>query len=187
MKKIMLFLVIMLSCMSFCIPVYAQKGEADENWGIGLQVNYPLLGGISVRYYGLSPVYLQIIGRFIMNGDERDNMLGGGISYAVFEHKSSQGEMTRLYFSLVGGERYEKNEEIEYIWDEEFGREETRILAKKTYGAGITFGVEFAIPFLGALMGCNAEIGQGYGRVEENSETKDTASFILGGGIHFYF
>jgi len=180
---IICFIAVFLSTISN-LPARAEESSIDiKNWGIGLQGNYPLLGGISVRYYGLSPVYFQAVGRFIMNGDDRDNMLGGGISYAVFEY--ADYGMTRLYFTLEGGERYEKDRR--YFWNEKTQRDEWRPYTKKTYGFGIVFGTEFAFPFLGTQIGFNAEIGQGYGGIDEDSKTKDTASFIVGSGIHIYF
>lgn len=182
MRKFMVLLVAVLACLMFSFSSSAQKIDTSKHLGIGLQANYPLLGGISVRYYGLSPVYLQVVGRFIMNGDERDNMLGAGVSYAVFEHVSSA--ITRLYFSLEGGGRYERTES--YYWD--FEESVTSFTTKKTYGLGVVFGVEFVTPFAGTQLGCNAEIGQGFGRIdEEGSKLKDTASFILGFGFHVYF
>ena len=184
MRSITICSIALFLSIIFNLPARAEESDvSDKNWGIGVQGNYPLLGGISVRYYGLSPVYLQAVGRFIMNGDERDNMFGGGLSYAVFEY-AGYG-MTRLYFSLEGGERYEKDRR--YFWNEKTQRDEWRMYTKKTYGFGVVFGTEFAFPFLGTQIGFNAEIGQGYGRIDEDSKTKDIASFIVGGGMHVYF
>ncbi|MBM3242202.1 hypothetical protein FJZ31_38530 [Candidatus Poribacteria bacterium] len=187
MKRI-ICMTIILGSLFFSFSSHAGEVDINKHWGIGLQGNFPLVGGVSARYYGLSPVYLQIVGRFILNDYNRDNMLGAGISYAVLEHVSSV--ITRLYFSLEGGERYEKD-----VWDEyteygpygPVGPQRRHISVKKTYGVGVAFGTEITIPFFGTQVGWNAEVGQGLGRIKEDRRSEDTGSIILGTGIHVYF
>ena len=185
MKYMILCLVFILASLSFCLSSYASGVDINKNWGIGLQGNYPLLGGISVRYYGLSPVYFQAVGRFISNGEEKDNMLGAGVSYAILEHVKSV--ITRLYFSLEAGGRYKKSLDWSN-WIPAENRNEYILNIKKTYGAGVAFGIEIVVPFFGTQLGFNVEIGQGFGRViSEHNKDKNIGSFILGSGIHIYF
>jgi hypothetical protein len=178
-------------CITFalyCIGIFSHANAAgvdiNKHIGIGLQGNYPLIGGISIRYYGLSPIYLQLAGHFHVDDYNRDNMLGAGMSYAVLEHVG--GVITRLYFTLGGGQRYEKDA---WKYDPYGPAGPTRwdISIKKTYGIGATFGAEFTFPFFGTQIGWNAEVGQGLGRVEEHSDTKDASSIILSTGMHVYF
>ena len=69
--------------------VQAQATDLTKNFGIGLQgatpayalLNQqlqPVIGGISFRYNGLAPVYLQTVGRFIKSSDLRPPPLGWG-------------------------------------------------------------------------------------------------------------
>lgn len=158
--------------------------DVNKRIGIGFQGNYPLIGGISIRYYGLSPIYLQLAGYFHADGHNRDNMLGAGISYAVFEHVG--GVITRLYFTLEGGQRYEKDT-WKYTAYSATGPTRWDIGIKKTYGIGTAFGAEFTFPFLGTQIGWNAEIGQGSGSIEEQSRVRSVISIILSTGMHVYF
>ena len=56
----------------------------DSEFGIGLQGATSAFGGLSFRYTGLAPIHLQTVGRFILNDQNSDHMLGGGVSYAIF-------------------------------------------------------------------------------------------------------
>ena len=165
---------------------YADAAGVDINKhiGVGFQANYPLIGGISIRYYGLSPIYLQLAGYFHIDDYDRDNMVGAGISYAVFEHVG--GVITRLYFTLEGGQRYERDT-WKYTAYMPTGPTRWDISVKKTYGIGAAFGAEFTFPFFGAQIGWNAEVGQGLGRVEDPAKTRDASSIILSTGMHVYF
>jgi hypothetical protein len=181
MKIIILITVIMSIVIVF--PSLADEANKERNWGIGLQANYPLWGGISVRYYGLSPIYFQAVGRSIWNGNDKDNMIGSGISYAVFEHKGRA--ITRLYISLEGGLRYEKFPNWIWLPEEQISHE--TITKKTTYGSGLTFGIEIAFNVFGTQIGFNTEFGQGFGKIEENQNSRTTASFLFGAGGHIYF
>ena len=70
------YLVCILSIVTFSFPVQAKKTDLTKSYGIGLQGATPTFGGISFRYNGLAPVYLQTVGRFILNGQYSDHMLG---------------------------------------------------------------------------------------------------------------
>ncbi len=178
-------------CVTFALCTIGIFSHADaagvdtsKHIGIGFQANYPLIGGISIRYYGLSPVYLQLAGYFHADDYNRDNMLGAGISYAVFEHVGTA--ITRLYLTLEGGQRYEKDAWKRTAYSNT-GPTRWDVSMKKTYGIGIAFGGEFVLPVFGTQIGWNAEIGQGLGRVEEPAKTKDASSIILSTGMHVYF
>ena len=81
------YLVCVFSIVTFSFSVQAKKTDLTKSYGIGLQGATPTFGGISFRYNGLAPVYLQAVGRFILNGQYSDHMLGAGVSYAIFEHR----------------------------------------------------------------------------------------------------
>ncbi len=72
--------VVLLFLLSVTFSFSAQRKKADltKNFGIGLQ-GAPTFGGISSRYNGLASVYLQTVGRFILNGQDSDHMLGAGV------------------------------------------------------------------------------------------------------------
>ena len=82
------YLVCVFSIVTFSFSAQAKKIDLTKSYGIGLQGATPTFGGISFRYNGLAPVYLQTVGRFILNGQYSDHMLGAGVSYAIFEHQS---------------------------------------------------------------------------------------------------
>ena len=80
-------LICILAGITLSFPVQAQEPDLTKNFGIGLQGATSEFGGISLRYTGLAPVYFQTVGRFILNDQNSDHMLGGGVSYAIFEHQ----------------------------------------------------------------------------------------------------
>ena len=49
--------------LTFSFSTQAQTPSLTKNYGIGLQGATPAFGGISFRYNGLAPVYLQTVGR----------------------------------------------------------------------------------------------------------------------------
>lgn len=164
-------LICILSGIIFSFSAQAQENPLDKSFGIGLQGATPTFGGISFRYNGLAPVYLQTVGRFILTDQDEDHMLGAGVSYAIFEHRSSWNR-ARLYFSLEGGWQYQKEGELPQT---------------TTLGVGVAFGGELVFPFGGIPLGLNVEVGQGFGREETNSESKGVAGVYVGTGIHAYF
>ncbi len=149
----------------------AQAADLTKNFGVGLQGATPTFGGISFRYTGLAPVYLQTVGRFILSDQNSDHMLGAGISYAIFEHQS-RWNLSRLYFTLEGGWQFK----------------EERDILTTTLGAGIAFGGELVFSFGGIPLGLNVEAGQGFGREKTGfQDRRKLAGVYIGGGIHAYF
>ena len=142
----------------------------DSEFGIGLQGATSEFGGISFRYTGLAPVYFQTVGRFILNDQNSDHMLGGGVSYAIFEHHG-RWHTSRLYFTLEGGWRY--NKEREFL--------------TTTLGGGLAFGGELVFSLGGIPLGLNVAVGQGFGRETSDSQSKGIAGVYVGMGIHAYF
>ena len=170
----------------FSFSAQAQATGLTKNFGIGLQGATPayallnqqpqtVIGGISFRYNGLAPVYLQTVGRFIINDQDSDHILGAGVSYAIFEHQSKLS-IARLYFTLEGGWRYQNEQEP--------GQE---IVQTTTLGGGLAFGGEFVFPIGGIPLGLSVKIGQGFGREKTSSQSKDLAGVYVGTGIHAYF
>ena len=142
----------------------------DSEFGIGLQGATSEFGGISFRYTGLAPVYFQTVGRFILNDQNSDHMLGGGVSYAIFEHHG-RWHTSRLYFTLEGGWRY--NKEREFL--------------TTTLGGGLAFGGELVFSLGGIPLGLNVAVGQGFGRETSDAQSKGIAGVYVGMGIHAYF
>ncbi len=167
-------LICILLSVIFSFPAQAKKTDLTKNFGIGLQGATPTFGGISFRYNGLSPVYLQAVGRFILNGQDSDHMLGAGVSYAIFEHQS-RWNLARLHFTLEGGWQ-QKEEDL---------REEP--VKTTTLATGLAFGGELVFSLGGIPLGLNVEIGQGFGREKIGSQSKGLAGVYAGGGIHAYF
>ena len=178
-RKTVIRLISTLTCIFLGVTcsfsTQAQTTDLTKKFGIGLQGATPAFGGISFRYNGLAPVYLQTVGRFILNDQNSDHMLGAGISYAIFEHQGRRN-LARLYFSLEGGWRYEKEQN------------RSQDNAKTTtLGAGVAFGGELVFSFGGIPLGLNAEVGQGFGRENVSSQSKGLAGVYVGTGIHAYF
>ena len=161
------------------LSVQAQKSNLTKDFGIGLQGATPEFGGVSFRYTGLAPVYLQTVGRFILTDEKSDHMLGAGISYAIFEHQS-RWNLSRLYFTLEGAWRYERGMEA-------IQQENTREYTTTTLGGGIAFGGELVFSLGGIPLGLNVEVGQGFGRETTDSESEGLAGVYVGMGIHAYF
>ena len=189
-RKTLTRLISILICIffgvTFSVSTQAQAADLTRNFGIGLQgatpvyglvqeQSEPIIGGISFRYNGLAPVYLQTVGRFIINDQDSDHILGAGVSYAIFEHQS-KWSIARLYFTLEGGWRYQNEQEL--------GRE---IVKATILGGGLAFGGELVFPIWGIPLGLSVKIGQGFGREKTSSQSKDRAGVYVGTGIHAYF
>lgn len=169
------YLVCVFSIVTFSFSAQAKKTDLTKSYGIGLQGATPTFGGISFRYNGLAPVYLQTVGRFILNGPYSDHMLGAGVSYAIFEHQS-RWNISRLHFTLEGGWQEKKEEDL---------RQEA--VKTTTLGTGLAFGGEIVFSLGGIPLGLNVEIGQGFGREKTGSQSKGLAGVYAGGGVHAYF
>ncbi len=164
----------------------SQRTDFTKNFGIGFQGATPAFGGISFRYTGLAPIYLQTVGRFILNNQDSDHMLGAGVSYAIFQHENRFG-ISRLYFTLQGGWRDKRQEEYYFQKEDDFHKEIQTTTQTTTLGAGLAFGGELVVSLMGIPLGLNMEIGQGVGRETEGSQSKGIAGIYVGGGVHAYF
>ena len=187
MKRTIFWLICIFVGMTLSFSVQAQESNLTKDFGIGLQGATPEFGGVSFRYTGLAPVYLQTVGRFILTDENSDHMLAAGISYAIFEHQS-RWNLSRLYFTLEGAWRYESG--MDAITPESeisTPGEKTRDYTTTTLGGGIAFGGELVFSLGGIPLGLNVEVGQGFGREETNSESKGLAGVYVGMGIHAYF
>ena len=170
MTRSILCLICVFLSVAFGFSTQAQATDLSKSFGIGVQGATPAFGGISFRYTGLAPVYLQTVGRFILRDQNSDHMLGAGISYAIFEHQSKLN-IARLYFTLESGWRY---------------KEEQNLLTT-TLGVGLAFGGELVFSLGGIPLGLNVEIGQGFGQEKAKSQSKGLAGVYVGSGIHAYF
>ena len=170
-----IYLICLFLSLIFCTSIQAQKSTLTKKFGIGYQGATPAFGGISFRYNGLAPVYLQTVGRFILNDEDGDHMLGAGVSYAIFEHQGKWNQ-ARLYFTLEGGWRYKTEMDIE-----------KKTINTTTLAAGVAFGGELVFSLGGIPLGLNIGIGQGIGRENSGSQSKGIAGVYVGAGIHAYF
>ena len=170
MTRPIFFMLCIFFGLTLSFSAQAQEANLTKNFGIGLQGATSEFGGISFRYTGFAPVYLQTVGRFILSEQNSDHMLGTGISYAIFEHQS-RWHASRLYFTLEGAWRYKKEQE----------------LLTTTLGGGLAFGGEIVFSLGGIPLGLNVEVGQGFGREKTESQSKGIAGVYVGMGIHAYF
>lgn len=176
MTRSLFCIICILFGLSLSLPTEAEETDLTKNFGIGLQGATPAFGGISFRYTGLDPVYLQAVGRFILNDEDSDHMFGGGISYAIFQHQS-RWTVSRLYFTLEGGWRYYKSGEDKY----------QTFTESTTFAGGLAFGGELVFSLGGIPLGLNVEVGQGFGTEDTDGYRKRLAGVYLGTGIHAYF
>jgi hypothetical protein len=168
------YLICVFSIVTFSFSAQAKKTDLTKSYGIGLQGATPTFGGISFRYNGLAPVYLQTVGRFILNGEDSDHMLGAGVSYAIFEHQS-RWNLARLHFTLEGG------------WQQKEEGLQQEPVKTTTLATGLAFGGELVFSLGGIPLGLNVEIGQGFGRENARFQSKRLAGVYVGGGMHAYF
>lgn len=175
MKRTISHLICLFIGITLSFPVQAQETDLTKNFGIGLQGATSAFGGLSFRYTGLAPIYLQTVGRFILDDQSSDHMFGGGISYAIFEHQS-RWNTSRLYFTLEGGWRYK---------EEPYSGE--KFVKSTTLGGGLAFGGELVFSLGGIPLGLNVEVGQGFGREKTDAESRGLAGVYVGMGIHAYF
>lgn len=194
-----------LIALLLLLPLSSAGGNGYR-WGVGFQGNYPLWGGISVKYMEFHPIDPVFVGSAYLHRNRSNCSLIGGISYTLFETGR-----TRTYLMTGGGLRYEAEE-----WEEmrypviEMGSsgpppEPERITearkVRSVLGGGIVLGNEL---ILFSRYGLNFEFGQGLGRVRERVEYEDEraaaeagleerdeswlqSSFVIGFGFHFYF
>ena len=182
MKRLTFYLTSIFFGITLSVSVQAQETNLNKNFGIGLQGTTPAFGGVSFRYTGLAPVYLQTVGRFILSDENSDHMLGGGISYAIFEHHG-RWNLSRLYFTLEGAWRYNKGRDFL----EERDSLKERDIRTTTLAGGIAFGGEIVFSLGGIPLGLNVEVGQGFGRENSDVESNGLAGVYVGTGIHAYF
>ena len=182
----------------------AMAGTGEYKWGVGIQGNYPLWGGLSVKYLGFHPMDLLVIGRVYLDKNGDDTSLVGAISYSFLETKYS-----RTYIIFGGGGRFKREERDwdYYPMSEEKPLKPIKPITLKrserssTIGVGIMFGNEL---ILFSRYGFNFEFGQGIGRIHEKVEYPDPkaleiedlkrrdeawfrSSFVFGFGFHVYF
>ncbi len=184
MKRIIFCLTCLFIGITLSFPAQAEENNLTKDFGIGLQGATSAFGGLSLRYTGLAPIYLQTVGRFILDDENKDHMFGGGISYAIFEHES-RWHTSRLYFTLEGGWRYK--EELEEGPDSREKIVSEEIVKSTTLGGGLAFGGELVFSLGGIPLGLNVEVGQGFGRETTDAESKGLAGVYVGMGIHAYF
>ena len=175
MKHTIFSIICLFVGITLSLSVQAEENNLTKDFGIGLQGATSEFGGISLRYTGLAPVYLQTVGRFILNDQTSNHMLGGGVSYAIFEHES-KWHVSRLYFTLEGGWLYKKEPDL---------REE--LVTSTTLGGGVAFGGELVFSLGGIPLGLNVAVGQGFGREKTDAQSKGLAGVYVGMGIHAYF
>ena len=175
MKHTIFSIICLFVGITLSLSVQAEENNLTKDFGIGLQGATSEFGGISLRYTGLAPIYLQTVGRFILNDQTSNHMLGGGVSYAIFEHES-KWHASRLYFTLEGGWLYKKEPDL---------REE--LVTSTTLGGGVAFGGELVFSLGGIPLGLNVAVGQGFGREKTDAQSKGLAGVYVGMGIHAYF
>ena len=173
-RSIFCLICIFLSA-TFSFAAQAQETDLSKSFAIGVQGATPAFGGISFRYTGLAPVYLQTVGRFILKDENSDHMLGAGVSYAIFEHQNKHN-IARLYFTLEGGWRSKEEQ-----------KSRQKIVKTTTLGVGLAFGGELVFSLGGIPLGLNVEVGQGFGREKTRSQSRGLAGVYVGGGVHAYF
>ncbi len=187
MKRLIFYFAGIFLGITLSFSAHAQRTDLMKDFGIGLQGATPAFGGVSFRYTGLAPVYLQTVGRFILNDETNDHMLGAGISYAIFEHQS-RWNLSRLYFTLEGAWQYEKGTDYTtngYGTDTPIEKEIE--YTKTKFGVGVAFGGELVFSLGGIPLGLNMEVGQGFGRENSDSQSQGLAGVYVGMGIHAYF
>lgn len=176
MTRPIFYLIPILFGIIFSLSAQAQETNLTKDFGIGLQGTTQGFGGVSFRYTGLAPVYLQTVGRFILDNDQNsDHTLGAGVSYAIFEHQS-RWNVSRLYFTLEGGWRYKKEPDLPQA-----------IATSTTLAGGLAFGGELVFSLGGIPLGLNVAVGQGFGREKTDFQSKGLAGVYVGMGIHAYF
>ena len=154
--------------------------EDKDNWGIGLQGNLPLWGGLSAKYMGLGRVHLQLVEHYVQNGDEFSIM--AGLQTPIILARYS---WTRLY--LAPGLGVRKNREIQTHFINRALRDLAqepdfisieRTVDETTLGGALLVGLEFFLDniFSGgdnSRYGLNIEFGQGIGQVDRSAECED--------------
>lgn len=184
MTRTIFCMICMFIVASPSFSVQAEEVNLTKSFGIGLQGATPEFGGVSFRYNGLSPIYFQTVGRFVLRDEWSDHMIGGGVSYAIFEHQS-RWSIARLFFTLEGAWQYSKEQEEKYIGSGDEWRYRDSVVTKLV--AGLAFGGELVFSLGGIPLGLNVEVGQGFARETEASESRGLAGVYVGMGIHAYF
>ena len=203
------FLTYMSLAAILCLACESVK--AEYNWEVGAQNNYPLWGGLSVKYLGLRKIQFQFVERYWQRGQRYDAMLGIGIPFVILNlpwnnFYVAPGGGLRLNQHII--EVYRPQDPNQPISEYDMIR---RIVKERHTGGWVLFGTEFIIK---SRFGLNVEFGQGYFRVKRSSRCEDEAgskidcksvnelswslsdekdgvenraNFVIGCGFHIYF
>ncbi len=160
--------------------------EPATRWGIGLQGNFPLWGGLSAKYTGLGKVHIQLIEHYVQDGDEYSAMIGLQVPFTVADYT-----WTRVYIAPGVGLRRTKEDQMHHVTAEVQPKPDhfnpgmqIRTITENTIGGAFLFGVELFLDQLfgsgTSRYGVNIEFGQGIGRINRAATCKDLDGEPLG-------
>ena len=164
----------LIGWLLWTVPAFAVAAEEEPHWGIGLQGNFPLWGGLSIKYTGLGRVSLQAVEHYVQNGDEYSAMVGMQTPVVLARYP-----WTKVY--IAPGVGFRKTKEIQTFHVSQFGKvpdpNQDRIersVRETTVGGALLFGLEFFLDniFTGgenSRYGLNIEFGQ----VDRNAACED--------------
>jgi hypothetical protein len=158
----------------------SQTADDEDHWGIGLQGNLPLWGGLSAKYMGTGRVHIQAVEHYVQNGDEYSLMAGVQTPIILARYP-----WTRLYIAPGVGIRRQK--EIDPYFVNRNFREPAqpydplrveRTVNETTLGGALLVGLEFFLDNIftdgdNSRYGFNIEFGQGIGQVDRDAKLED--------------
>ena len=189
MTRMVASLVLLVS--AFSAPVLAEESESGSNWGVGLQGNMPLWGGLSVKYRGLGRVHLQLIEHYVQHGEGNFSLMIGVQTPIIV----ARGKGMNIFIAPAVGFQRRRSVRDEGIT----GYDEDR------QGGALFIGTELYLDELFGLetrsrYGLTFQFGQAIGRVTHHDRTFDvstedadgnpaetSASVAVGVAFHIYF
>ena len=169
-----------------CAAALGADDAGTHTWGVGLQGNAPLWGGLSVKYMGLGKVHIQAVEHYTQHGDgDQSLMFGAQTPIIVAEHPGMN-----IFVAPAFGYRREKSGWETTVFDDEridpggggsgavahIRYEESEV----TLGGAFSVGTELFLDRLLGLetrsrYGVSIQFGQAVGRIK-HERTYDTTT-----------
>jgi hypothetical protein len=165
--------------------------EDTHNWGIGLQGNFPLWGGLSIKYKPTPRLQFQFIEHYVQNGDEFSAMIGVQTPITMARYP-----WTRVYLAPGVGFLIQRELQPHFYGsrDQIINPGEPpvftppsrldRTVDETTLGSGFLIGLELFLDNIftssnDSRYGLNIEFGQGFGQVDRDATCVDEAGKII--------
>jgi len=166
---------ILCGILLISVPLFAQEGEGKigKRFGIGMHAGYPVLYGISGKFYIAPKIGIQAIGSYFSIGDYSTTLIEGRGIYRFTADKK-----VNPYAGVGIGSWISKGEELD--WETWEYKEVTEITPTFEFFGGI----EYSWPWLPELI---SDIEIGFFMVNFKEVDLSLTGIGFGAGVHYFF